>query len=106
MNIVEFKFRASHERPPSDLNAIWLAGDCPRASQRGDTSSSTSALAAAREGKDELSKEASEQAARVQGTGFSASHRHLRVWHKQVQIRTQLQVTYICRLTHIHFPVE
>jgi hypothetical protein len=29
MNIVGFKFRAIHECPPSYLNAIWLAGDCP-----------------------------------------------------------------------------
>jgi hypothetical protein len=109
MNIVGFKFRAIHECPPSYLNAIWLAGDCPWASQRGDTSS-TSALAATRGGKYEPSKEASEQAASVQDTGFSASHRHLRVWHKPSESKSRsvlkLQVTYISRLTHIHYPVE
>jgi hypothetical protein len=54
---------------------------------------STSALAAASGVKDEPSEEASQRAASIRDTGFSPSHRHVRVWHKpsekQDQIRTQ-----------------
>jgi hypothetical protein len=80
MNIVGFKFRASHERPPSDLNAIWLAGDHQSASHMAyfyfEFNMGSSKV--------KPSLERSKQAA-ANRQRFCANRRHLWVWHMKVQ---------------------